>query len=110
MQSAYRQVVDVLEDAGEPLSRAELVERTDRPPDDTTDAIQHLCGRQVVRQIPEQGAYRLTYWPDERDCALCGDPVSDDDAVEIRLDSPEQGTDESMHGSLHRQCAFRLVD
>ncbi|PSQ60990.1 MAG: hypothetical protein BRD23_01140 [Halobacteriales archaeon SW_9_67_25] len=110
MEPDYQQVVDVLEEAGEPLSRAELATRLEQDSEEISSALDYLRGQQVVYRIPDQGTYRLTYWPDEQECALCGETVSTHQAVELTLDSPEQGTDESMHGSLHRQCATRLID
>jgi hypothetical protein len=106
----YHELVDVLETAGEPLTREELVDRVDLPERSFDEALDFLRGQQIVRRIPERDAYRLTYWPEEHDCALCGSSVPDGAAYELRLESPETGTDDTMRGSLHRDCAARLND
>jgi len=106
----YQDVVDELEAAGEPLTRDELANRVSLSGETFTEALNFLRGQQIIRRIPERNTYRLTYWPEQRDCALCGSSVPDHAAYELRLESPEQGTDDTMRGSLHRNCAARLND
>jgi hypothetical protein len=108
--SDKRRVVEALENAGEPLSRRELAEGTDVEGDAFDATLNELRGQQVVRYVPGEDAFRLTYWPEQRDCVVCGDEIVDGEYYEIELREQATNTGSTTTGSLHTGCALGLLD
>jgi hypothetical protein len=104
------QIVEVLEDEGEPLSRHELAERTDLGEAEFDTALKYLRGQQVVRYVTERDAFRLTYWPDQRNCARCGTEITGEEYYEIELRDQATNTESTLTGSIHSSCSMELFD
>jgi hypothetical protein len=104
--------VDALEAAGRPLDREGLRERTDLPAATLEDALDALRGQQVIRRVPgtDRDAFRLTYWPDDRDCVVCGEEIVGEEYYELELRSQATNTESTTTGSLHTACALSLFD
>lgn len=105
-----KQIVEVLETAGEPLDQRELVARTDLLEAACDEALDYLRGRQVVRYVPDQDVYRLTYWPDQQACLVCGEAITDTEYSELELRERATTTDSQITGPLHTACARELRD
>jgi hypothetical protein len=108
--SDKRRVVDALETAGQPLTRRELADGADLDGEAFDAILNELRGQQVVRYVPEEDAFRLTYWPEERDCVVCGDEIVGGEYYEIELREQATNTGSTMTGSLHTGCALDLLD
>lgn len=103
-------LVEALESAGTPLDRGALVERSGLDGAEFESALDHLQGQQVVRSVPDRDAFRLTYWPDQRDCAVCGEEIASGEYYELELSPRETTTTSPITGSLHTACALGLLD
>lgn len=112
VSESARRVVDALEAAGRPLDREGLRERTDLPAATLEDALDALRGQQVIRRVPgtDRDAFRLTYWPDDRDCVVCGEEIVGEEYYELELRSQATNTESTTTGSLHTACALSLFD
>jgi hypothetical protein len=112
VSESTRRVVDALEAAGRPLDRDGLRERTDLPAPTLEGALDTLRGQQVVRRVPgpDRDAFRLTYWPDERDCVVCGEEIVGEEYYELELRPQATNTEPTTTGSLHAACAQSLFD
>lgn len=105
-----RRIVEVLETAGEPLAKQTIAERTDLNDSELDAALDHLRGRQIVRYVVDQDIFRLTYWPDRRDCLVCGTDITDREYYDLELRPQGTNTESTMSGSLHTRCALDLLD
>lgn len=105
-----RRIVEVLETAGEPLERQTIAERTDLSDSELDAALNHLQGQQVVRYVAGKDIFRLTYWPDRRDCLVCGSDITDREYYDFELRAQGTNTESTMSGSLHTRCALDLLD
>lgn len=105
-----RRIVEVLETTGKPVGRHELVARTDLDEEECEAALELLRGQQVVRYVSEQDAFRLTYWPDQRECIICSDEITGEECYELELRERATTTDSRITGPLHTTCARDLLD
>lgn len=120
MSEDTRRVVDGLEAAGEPLTRTELAEQTGLEREALESALDSLRGQQVVRRIgdgdrdgdgdEDEAAFRLTYWPEQRDCVVCGEEITGEGYYDLELRSQATNTESTWTGSLHTACALELLD
>jgi len=105
-----RRIVGAFEDAGEPQSRRELADRVDLGEEAFGTALDRLRGQQVVRYVPERGAFRLTYWPEQQDCAVCSDELVGEEYDELELRGQATNTGSTVSGTLHTECALDFLD
>jgi len=105
-----RRIVGAFEDAGEPQSRRELADRVDLGEGAFGTALDRLRGPQVVRYVPERGAFRLTYWPEQQDCPVCSDELVGEEYDELELREQATNTGSTVSGTLHAECALDFLD
>lgn len=105
-----RLIVEVLEAEGNPLDRQTLLDRAGLEAAAFDDALEYLRGQQVVRYVSEQDQFRLTYWPEQRACALCGQEIDGEEHYELELRDNATNTESTLTGSLHTACATDLLD
>ena len=103
-------IVAALETASEPLERRALRERVEESADEFDAALAHLRGQEVVRKLGDTDTYRLTYWPDSRQCILCDDDITSKEYYELELEAHGISTEKETTGSLHADCARALLD
>ena len=92
------------------MTRRELADGADLDQEAFDAIMSELRGQQVVRYVPEEDAFRLTYWPEERDCVVCGEEILCGEYYEIELREQATNTGSTMTGSPHTGCALDLLD
>jgi len=108
--SPESRIVDALKAAGDPLERGELRNRIDLGREEFDGAFARLRGREVVRKLDGGEAFRLTYWPETRECVLCDESVTSNEYYELELEAHGASTEGELTGTLHADCARWLMD
>lgn len=107
MAAAENRILESLREAERPLSWDEIENRINFSGDEIEDAIMALSDKRLVEHRPTKADYKLSEWPDEDTCAICGKEIEAGTHYRIRIEERGVEDPERRSATVHETCALQ---